>query len=83
MRKQTFNVLETCSENVLLKKKLAEAIKMLSTGEKQQFKFTNKLVDDLISRLQNFKAFNSFKASTSTETEKHNKQYYEKNFVKI
>ena len=58
MRKQTFDVLKTCFEKVLLKKKLAEEIKMLSTGEKQQFKWTNKIVDDLISRFQNFKAFN-------------------------
>ena len=36
---------------------MAEAIKMQSTGEKQQFTWTNKMVDELISTLENFMEF--------------------------
>ena len=40
---------------------MAEVIKMLSTGEKQQFTWISKIVDDLIRSLENFKAFMEFK----------------------
>ena len=40
---------------------MTEVIKMLSTGEKQQFTWISKMVDDLIRSLENFKAFMEFK----------------------
>lgn len=62
--------------------KKAQAIKVQNTGEKQQFTWTNKLVDDSISSLENFKALRSLKESISTETDKHDKRHYRKNYVK-
>lgn len=41
--------------------KKAQAIKVQDTGEKQQFTWTNKLVDDSISSLENFKALMKLK----------------------
>ena len=42
--------------------KIAETIKLQNTGVKQQFAWTNKMVDDLIVRLENFKVLMEFKA---------------------
>ena len=38
---------------------------MQSTGEKQQFSWTNKMVNDLISSIENFKALIEFKGKYS------------------
>lgn len=61
-----------CCEHVLLKyKKMKEAIKMQSTGKKQQLRWKNDMVDDLISRkvVENFKTLIELKARM---TVKHN-----------
>ena len=52
---QTFNFLETCFKYVLPKIKMTKAINMQSTGVRQQFTWTNKMVDDLIGSVDNFK----------------------------
>ena len=46
---------------------------MQSTGEKQQFTWTNKMVDELISTLENFMEF------MLTKTDKYKKRSYMKN----
>ena len=76
--------METYFGQVALEKKVAEPIKMQSAGEKQQFKRTNKMVDDyLISSLENFKALLDFKGKYfDIEKEKQNKLNYRKNYVK-
>ena len=51
--------METCFEQVL-PKKMTELIKMQITGEKQQFIWTNKMVDDLSRSLENVKALLEF-----------------------
>ena len=56
--------LKTCFRHFPPKNE-AETIKMQNTGEKQQFTWTNKLMDGFISNPQNFKALRSFKASIS------------------
>lgn len=53
--KQVFDFFETCFTNLL-----AEAT-MQSTGEKQQFLWTNEMMDASIISLENFKALMEFK----------------------
>ena len=45
------------------RKKIAETIKLQNTGVKQQFAWTNKIVDDLIIRFENFKALMEFRST--------------------
>ena len=54
--KPIFDFLETCFEHVLPEKKMAETIKLQSTGEKLEFTWKNEMVDDLISSLEHFNA---------------------------
>ena len=60
---------------------MVEIIKMQSTGQRQQFTWKNEIVKDLISNIENFQTLR-LKASISSETDKHKKRSYRKNYAK-
>ena len=60
---------------------MADIIKAQSTGQRQQFIWKNEIVKELISNIENFQAL-SLKASISSETDKHKKRSYRKNYAK-
>ena len=60
--KQTNSVFWEVVLDAFFRKNIAETIKLQNNGIKQQFAWTNKMVDDLIIRLENFKPLMEFKA---------------------
>ena len=58
--KQTNSIFWEVVLDALFQKKIAETKKLQNTGVKQQFAWTNKTVDDLIIRLENFKTLMEF-----------------------
>ena len=59
--KQTNSVFWEVVLDAFFRKIIAETIKLQNTGIKQQFAWTNKMADDLIIRLDTFKALMEFK----------------------
>ena len=53
---------EVVLDTFFRKKNMAEIIKLKNTRVKQQFAWINKILDDLITRLENFKTLIEFKA---------------------
>ena len=60
--KQTNSIFWEVVLDAFSRKKKAGTKKLQNTEVKQQFAWTNKIVDDLIIRLQNFNALMEFKA---------------------
>lgn len=52
--KTNFRFFRNFALSTFLQKKMEEKIKMQSNGKKQQFRWKNDLMDDLISCLENF-----------------------------
>ena len=59
--KQTNSVFWEVALDAFFRKNIAETINLQNTGIKQQSAWTNKMVDDLIIRLETFKALMEFK----------------------
>ena len=59
--KQTNSVFWEVVLDAFFRKNIAETINLQNTGIKQQSAWTNKMVDDLIIRLETFKALMEFK----------------------